>query len=70
MHWPVMRGASVQIGVPASSSWPSGVIDRLTCRKVHPVSLWVLLLFVLQNVLALVVLRSVVWHRLATVVFF
>jgi hypothetical protein len=73
VHWPVMRGAAVPVGIPVTVLLlsTSGVIDRVTRGRVHPVSLWVpVFLFVLQNVLAVVVLRSAVWHRLATVVFF
>lgn len=66
-RWPTLRGMATPIGVAATLILlsASAIHDRLSRRRIHPVSLWVpILLFVWQIALGAIVFPSPAWRRL------
>jgi hypothetical protein len=68
-HWPNLRGAGISISVPVTILLlsASAIYERVSQRRIHPVSLWVpILLFAWQHViLVFVVFRSALWREFA-----
>jgi hypothetical protein len=66
-RWPTLRGMGTPISVAATLLLlsASAIHDRLSRRRIHPVSLWVpVLLFVWQIVLGAIVFPSAAWRKL------
>jgi len=66
-RWPTLRGMGTPISVAVTLALlsASAIYDRLSQRRVHPVSLWVpILLFVWQIALGAIVFPSAAWRKL------
>ena len=66
--WPNLQGRSIAISVPITILFlaANAIYDRVSRRRIHPVSLWVpILLFAWQIVLGSVVYPSALWHKIA-----
>ena len=66
-RWPTLRGMGTPISVATTLVLlsASAVYDRLSRRRIHPVSLWVpILLFVWQIALGAIVFPSAAWRKL------
>jgi hypothetical protein len=67
-RWPTLRGMGTPISVAATLVLlsASAIYDRLSRRRIHPVSLWVpIVLFVWQIALGAIVFPSAAWRKLA-----
>jgi hypothetical protein len=68
IYWPALQGAGGRISGPATVLLltTSAIFDRVSNRRIHPVSLWTpVLMFAWQNLLIFVALRSVLWREIA-----
>ena len=66
-RWPTLRGMGTLISVAATLILlsASAIHDRLSRRRIHPVSLWVpILLFVWQIALGAIVFPSAAWRKM------
>jgi hypothetical protein len=68
-RWPTLRGMGTAVSAVATVLLlsASAIFDRLSRRRIHPVSLWVpVLLFAWQIALGAFVFPSTAWRRLVT----
>jgi hypothetical protein len=66
-RWPTFRGMGTPISVAATVVLlsASAIYDRLSRRRIHPISLWVpILLFVWQIALGAIIFPSAAWRKL------